>query len=617
MLKKRIPIALVLLMALAASFCYADNILEPGVYVEAEEDWIEQYNAWTNISDQISFWSNGSIALNISVPESGFYKFMVGSRGNPALDTEGRRWPLMRMSLGGQYSCAWEVSDVWSICITDEMHLEPGTYRVEFAYTNDYSNETEDRNLFIDGLAFGLVSSKDEIPFLMFKGGPPTNYGPLIACKQFGKVQRIPNFYPPKKEITYTNPTHSYEEKNLTFANGKTARLSANEESLNGEWKISGLTNSNQPFPKDVDLDKGYHKANYGDRRWDTIQVPLDWYQQYGGFYREDAPYVKGWYRKEITIPAAQNGNRVLLKFDVIGYEADLYVNGHFVGTHHGDFVPWEVDITEWVDYGKKNKLALKVTTDFADFAIKDPLVHTYGSLWWWHNVRGGLWQDVSIKYEPPVYINRVLVTPNFADSSIVIDYLVENHTKEKQQLDLLGVVWSAMKADPGDVQANAHLGELCLIPGINEGKIKVKLTNPVPWTPDNPYLYYLTLAVASPEKIVETKTVRFGYREFKAEGTNFFLNGERIYLFGENVPSISYGGVGKDEDEHIIETITGFKARGYNMIRTAHMPNLPRFYELADELGLMIYNEWSWSFSSYIEPVEFERRNLTELTQC
>ena len=143
--------------------------------------------------------------------------------------------------------------------------------------------------------------------------------------------------------------------------------------------------------------------------------------------------------------------------------------------------------------------------------------------------------QSCRIKYKPQIYIRRMLINPAITQSAIEVEYLIENHSPEQLKLPLYAVVSSAREESV--FPANTLVKELSLMPGSNRGKVKIELANPQFWSPDDPYLYYLTLAMVDKGQLVAAETERFGYREFKTVEKNFYLNGERIFLFGENVP--------------------------------------------------------------------------------
>ncbi len=431
----------------------------------------------------------------------------------------------------------------------------------------------------------------------------------------------LPPFLPEIPAVTpYVSNLTPPAELSVDLA-GKTLRPAdyLAEESLSGTWKFSGLVNSEKPFPAEIDLDQGYEKPEFAETGWDEIAVPLDWYKKYPKFLNKDLPYVKGWYRKSFDLPQERSAGRVLLKFGVIGYEAKLFVNGQAIGEHHGDFTPWTVDITPAVKFGQKNVLALRVLSDFGpNLSPKiEKAKHAYGSQWSIGNVKGGLWQDAALLYRPQVYFQAAMISPLLAKKALRLDYRLINQSGAAKTLNLRGLV---RPAAPGGTQAaDADLGALTLQPGENSGTLELALTEPHPWTPADPYLYYLVLALTENGAPVAAQVERFGYRDFKRSGQSFLLNGERIYLYGENLSSVGFGGSGKPRDEEraqIAEKLQGFKALGYNLLRNPHMPIIPDVLELADEIGIMFFDEWAWSFTTEIDEPEFEKRNLAEIKE-
>ena len=236
----------------------------------------------------------------------------------------------------------------------------------------------------------------------------------------------IPPFNPPPEPIAPAGTTIGPDEVRFTPPGGPeidSGRFAA-VRSLNGEWLCSGLERSATPFPAGTDAGKGCEKPGFDDSKWDKIAVPLNWYRKYPKIYKEDEPYVKGWYRKTIDLTAAELRNKaVLLRFGTVGYEATLWVNGEKAGSHHGDFVPWEIDITRFLKPGK-NLLALQVFSDFGPARSKIRLgARTYGSQWSVSNIKGGIWQDVDLVFTTPVRIERLLVPPHLAGDTVEFDY--------------------------------------------------------------------------------------------------------------------------------------------------------------------------------------------------
>ena len=449
-------------------------------------------------------------------------------------------------------------------------------------------------------------------------------YAALVAFVLLAAVAcaEIPPYNPPPASIPdgWRNRCISPADLRLTTADG--VALSPAEfvesRSLNDKnWKFSGVANS------DTTGDEGLNPASYqpgfDDGTWESIAVPLNWYVQYPDAYRSPdwfkGPYFKGVYRRRIQLSEADLQKRVVLHFGVIGYEATLYVNGQPAGNHHGDFVPWDVDITHWVHAGE-NVLAIRVVSDFTT----NPAIHTYGSNWARTNIKAGLWQEAYLTLTPQIRFTRVRVTPKLNKGGVEIDADILNPASLQGEFRPGVILSPAWKADAKKTAAAVELEPVKFSSETNTFHTFVKLNQPILWRLENPYLYYLTLYLRDAEgKIVSALPVRFGYREFKARGRNFYLNGERIFLFGENWPVFIHGGLGKDpvvETKEIADDLQNYKAYGYNILRTAHMPEMPVLYDLADELGIMVFDEWSWAFTSNIQEDEFARRNDQELTE-
>lgn len=386
--------------------------------------------------------------------------------------------------------------------------------------------------------------------------------------------------------------------------------------SLNGEWKFSGLECSLRPFRPGTQAEWG--KVEYDDSKWQTVKVPENfyWYHDatgkpyYNSFVREKSCY-RGGYRKEISFSKEDLcSKRILLRFNTIGYAAMLYVNGQEAGEHHGDFTPWEVDITPWVKPGR-NLIALEVCSDFgARQGNLDKISHVYGSQFNKYNIKGGIWRDVELRIEPELRISRLLVNPLLARQAVELDYTILNPRNQPAAIELAAAVTDAIKGYAANrIEGELPLRKMTLEPGENRGTVIIPLKNPVEWSPENPYLYFATLYLQEDGGASSARAERFGYREFVRENGNFFLNKKKIYLFGE---SLSIANVTKKE--HIQKKLIQMRQYGINCVRTAHQPAASEFYEMADELGMMVNNEWGWSFDYQLDYPAFEKNNLAEI---
>ena len=430
-------------------------------------------------------------------------------------------------------------------------------------------------------------------------------------------------FYPAKIQIPSYNPAKfipATEAKAALPQGALRERDFSSVVSLDGDWRISGLENASEPFAANADLDKDFANPAFDDSNWDSIKVPLNWYKKYPKAVKKDAPYVKGWYRKALDIPASAAGQSVIVHFDVVGYEGLLFVNGKEAGRHHGDFTPWNIDITKFVEAGKPTTLALRVFSDFGpNFGVKAQAKHAYGSQWGIDNIKGGIWQHAELRIEPQVRVVEALVSPDLANSSINVDCIIRNDSATRQTASLLAAISPAEAALAKNPAEADKVTSLTLEPGDSKLSFSLKLDKPRLWSPENPNLYHLILPLSVSGKTISVKSFRFGYRSFKTEGDHFLLNGDRIYLFGENIPVVRFGGNGESQDDlraKFADYMIRFKSIGYNIVRNPHMPVVPEALQVADEVGMMLYDEWCWSFTKSLDPVEFEKNNLEEIPE-
>ena len=405
-------------------------------------------------------------------------------------------------------------------------------------------------------------------------------------------------------------------------------RSFATTSSLNGFWQFSGLEKSPAPFPADADLAKGVQAPDFDASKWEAIAVPSNFYKKHPSDV--NAPYVKCWYRKSIAIPANLGDRRVVLHFGVAAYEARLFVNGKEAGSHHGDFTPWDIDITSLATPGREAVLALRI---FSDLGPKkaigaDKLItaasHAYGCQYAKDWIKGGLWQDVEMRIEPAIRIKQALVSPDLDSSSLNVQCLIVNNSLTERTLSLFGCVSDAKTKDASPSPCpTVQLKKISLKPGENELSCQIPLKEPKLWTPADPQLYNLSLALVDGQQALDLRSERFGYRSFKVDGRHFKLNGKRIYLFGGSVtlsspyikPNVETLSASDEGRRMTAEMLLGFKSIGVNTLRLSEQPPQPAFYDLADEVGLLLFNMWAWSYSDKLAP-DFERNNSAEVAE-
>jgi beta-galactosidase len=434
----------------------------------------------------------------------------------------------------------------------------------------------------------------------------------------------LPVFLPAEHPLPDLPPALTRDEVVVDLGAGQQWRpaVAAPEINLDGTWRCSGLTTAASRFADDAQLDKGYQDPAFDDTKWDEIAVPLDWYRRYPKARNKATPFVLGWYRRSLDLTPRADATTVL-HFGVIGYAAELWVNGKPAGSHHGDFTPWDVDISDLVTSGR-NVLALRVRSDLGPSYGAGPAWHAYGSQWSPDNIKGGLWQSCALRQESRLRVTELLVSPQWpVDSAkakaVRVDWHVDNRSGKAQTVRLRAVVQGARRGGEAQRSADLDLGEITLAPGDNSGTAVVPVSGIALWTPEAPQLHFLSLLLQQGTTVAGGRCERFGFRNLAIKDGGFTFNDVPLRLLGENLAAKNYGGLGETPAAfaaHIDNDLSGFKRNGYVIVRNAHMPLDPAVLSRADELGLMIYDEWAWSFTKDLDAQEFPKRNAVEIAE-
>lgn len=354
-----------------------------------------------------------------------------------------------------------------------------------------------------------------------------------------------------------------------------------NSTSLNGEWNYivdpyeTGFYNyRSEPYDKYPNPGNGAYFMNakpkdkselieYDFDKSDKLAVPGDWNTQ-----KEKLFYYEGtiWYKKSFDYTRQRNGNRVFVYFDAVNYQADVYLNGKKLGTHVGGFTPFNFEITDVVKE-KDNFLIVKV-----DNKRKREGVPTLNTDWWNY---GGITRDVRIIEAPQTFIQ---------------DYSIQLNPDDKQQIK------GYIKLDGTDnikERINVFIPELNfekVLVSNNEGfaSFQTHTANIKYWSTTDPHLYKVIIKT-SEEEIVD----QIGFRTIKTEGHQILLNDEETFLRGiciheEN--ALRGGRAYSLEDAK--QLLNWAKELECNFVRLAHYPHNENMIRIADQMGILVWNE-------------------------
>ena len=315
-----------------------------------------------------------------------------------------------------------------------------------------------------------------------------------------------------------------------------------------------------------------------------------------------------GWLRKNISVPAEWKTKRVILHFEAVAGECVVYVNGKEVYTNFDSYLPFEIDITENIRFGESTEILLGLRHSKL-FDKSHPLYDKFGAVYPPGSNTDdliGIWQDVYLFGLPEVRVSDVFVKPWLDKNELDFEVTVINNSSKKQNIVLEGDVrkWvnNNRSKDPTLAPEIAWELEPASALRVNSQKIelkpgetktlnlKTKVDNKLEtWSPDSPNLYTVLLDVKAGKQAYDRKATRFGWRQFKIVGDEFHLNGSKIQCFGDiQHPFGPY----VCSRRFAWAWYTMIKDFGGNAVRPHAQPWPRVYYDLADEMGLMVLDE-------------------------
>lgn len=411
----------------------------------------------------------------------------------------------------------------------------------------------------------------------------------------------------------------------LSAQAGQRAATAQNEQSLDGgDWLLGS-------FAMDAGITAEAEKESFDEGAFRRVVVPGEVQLQLGLKGQElfhqtteltSINQKEWWYRKHFRAVMPAEGKRVLLQFDGADYFASVWLNGKLLGNHEGTFVPFSFDVTTLLRTGKENVLAVRVTHPwipkgrglseyitgnftmsayFAGDVISHPPYTVRGD---WDGLPAhgnatfamGLERSVHLTTVDVVrltnlYVHTESIQPD-GSAVLAISGEVQNDGPDAGSVKVdLSVSPSTFagktqRLEPVTVKA-AH--------GMTAFRAKVTVQDAhLWWTWDQgaQNLYELNAQLDSVAKSRDQQTVRFGIRTLTRDADmTYKLNGRRIFIRASWFPIEDYfmsraTRTGYDRDLRLS------RDANLNMLVNFTVVEKPEFYDLCDEIGMLIVVE-------------------------
>ncbi|MBR3808489.1 MAG: MFS transporter [Lachnospiraceae bacterium] len=282
-------------------------------------------------------------------------------------------------------------------------------------------------------------------------------------------------------------------------------------------------------------------------------------------------------YEKKFTLPKGLLKERFLLHFGAVDQIAEVWLNNKYLGKHEGGYLPFTFDVTGALNNSGENYLKVVAYDDLSSNYPYGKQTKKRGGMW--YTPVSGIWQNVWMENVPGHYIKNVKLTPDKEGIKISLNVDTDDFKV-------------ALILHNGEVVRREFEGK--------EGYIKLSglITEdgtdyqPQLWTPENPYLYNMT--VFSAEDKVDTY---FALRTIEIKETDgiqrVLLNNKPVFLHGVLDQGYFCDGLFLPANEEEYERdILRMKELGYNMLRK-HIKIEPEyFYYACDKLGMLVVQD-------------------------
>lgn len=360
--------------------------------------------------------------------------------------------------------------------------------------------------------------------------------------------------------------------------------------SLNGEWQFA-FDESRNAIEEEW-IAKGQFSMK--------IRVPYV-YQAKASGVGDTSMHDVIWYKREFDLPDDMEGKEIFLKFGAVDYEAFVWLNGKYLGTHQGGYTSFGFDITSYIRK-RENVVTVKVID-------RPDVTQPRGKQYWkrnadrcWYVASTGIWQSVWLEGVEERPIDSIHFTPDIDTNTVKAEIKVERYK-------------------PGDMieLTFSYKGEVVKIHKANLDGVRTTLiTALLPedfidechyWTPEHPNLYDVKVQLWNDGRLSDTVYTYFGMRKISIADGKIMLNNAPYYMklvldqgyWEESILT-------PPDDEAIQKDIEMTKKYGFNGARKHQKIEDPRYYFWADKMGLLVWGEMPSTYHFSADSI----RNLT-----
>jgi beta-galactosidase len=346
----------------------------------------------------------------------------------------------------------------------------------------------------------------------------------------------------------------------------------------------------------------GFHKGDItgepASATWQAVQLPHDWSieEPFSDDWASATGYLPGgigWYKKTFIANQVWAGQQVYICFDGVYKNSEVWLNGHLLGKRPNGFIPFQYDLSPYLNFKGTNTLTVKV--DHSEFA---------DSRWY---TGSGIYRNVYLVVKNPVHIGLwdiAFTTPQVSASKTSINVKA---TVINSQRAAANVSVKVNLLDATEKVVATSQKQLTVNSGKSDVSFNSQLATPHLWSPEHPYLYKLQVLVLRNGKVIDEVSQQAGIRSIRFDKDNgFFLNEQSTKIKGVCIHDDA-GALGVAVPQEVwVRRLKTLKEGGVNALRLSHNPHADYLYDLCDSMGFLVmdeaFDEWEIGKNKWVK---------------
>ena len=312
-------------------------------------------------------------------------------------------------------------------------------------------------------------------------------------------------------------------------------------------------------------LDGTWEFVHAADGRARAAHVPNPWAAEFADLRDRGGTAT---YARRFAIGPVAEDEEAVIRFGAAAEVAEVRLNGRMLTRHEGGYLPFEVTLPEEV---LREVNEVSVTCHAPDGSPGDdpPFAEMPHGKQSWYGIVGGLWQSVTLEIRPRLHAAHVAISADMTG-------------RMSAQVEMAG------GAAEAEVEIMSPEGAILAGGRTTQGTITLQVAGPRLWSPEDPALHRLRVRVGRDET-----EHSFGFRSFSAAGGRLLLNGKPFYMRAAlDQDYYPEGIVTPPSVEFLEDQIRKAKALGLNMLRCHIKVPDPRYHEVADRMGMLVWTE-------------------------